>query len=93
MTEQYQNLFAALAKAQGEMGQLVAGSTATIKSEKAAYSYKYDDLLVATRIENAVKAGVTPEQIYRHILSEVGEDRQQFALRCKQAAQHLAGRG
>lgn len=40
----YQNLFAALTKAQGEMGKLVAGNTATVKSEKANYSYTYADL-------------------------------------------------
>lgn len=40
----YQNLFAALAKSQGEMEKLIAGSIANVKSDKANYSYKYADL-------------------------------------------------
>lgn len=46
----YQNLFAALAKAQGEMDALIASSTANIKSDKAAYSYKYADLADVLRV-------------------------------------------
>ena len=47
---EYQNLFAALAKAQGEMDALIASSTANIKSDKAAYSYKYADLADVLRV-------------------------------------------
>ena len=46
----YQNLFAALAKAQGEMDALIASSTANIKSEKANFSYKYADLADVLRV-------------------------------------------
>lgn len=51
---EYQNLFGALAKAQGDMGKLIAGSTATIKSDKANYSYKYANL--ADVLDVALKA-------------------------------------
>ena len=51
---EYQNLFAALAKAQGEMEQLIAGSTAIVKSDKANYSYTYADLADVLKV--ALKA-------------------------------------
>ena len=66
----YQNLFAALAKAQGEMDALIASSTANIKSEKAAYSYKYADLAdvlrVALKTLSAHQLGIIqiPEVVY-----------------------------
>ena len=34
-------------------------------------------------------ATMTPEQIYRHVLTCVGVDRENLALRCKQAARHI----
>lgn len=63
----------------------------------AFYADSYDWLVrnhlsVAVRIESAVKAGASPEQIFRYALSELGAEREALAIRCKQAAQHLASR-
>lgn len=45
-----QKLFAALAKAQGEMDSLIADKTTNVKSDKANYSYKYADLASVLKI-------------------------------------------
>ncbi len=43
----------------------------------------------AEGVSESVDSGATPEQVYRHVLGEVGLHREALALRCKLAARHL----
>lgn len=45
---------------------------------------------LASAVAAAVKRGRSPEQIRRHVLREVGAHRLALAVRCEQAARHLA---
>jgi len=40
-------------------------------------------------VTDAVTAGYTPEEIYRHWLKEAGYHRQELAKRCENAAKHI----
>lgn len=43
----------------------------------------------AEGVSESVESGATPEQVYRHVLREVGQHREPLAKRCQLAARHL----
>jgi hypothetical protein len=42
-------------------------------------------------VEKELAGGKTPEEIYRHLLREIGDDRAALARRCRNAARFVAG--
>lgn len=44
-------------------------------------------------ISDALNEGATPQQIRWYVSARVGADRQALALRCEQAAHHIAKQG
>lgn len=45
---------------------------------------------LAKGVAAAVRRGIKPEEVRRHVLRQVGENRAAIALRCSQAAAYLA---
>jgi len=74
-----------------KIGDLVRISRVINRESHDWLEDNWPDMLAA--VQASITEQATPEEIYRHVRREVGENRQALALRVRQAAEHLQTSG